>query len=399
MSTKVLVVGRPFDLSNAPYDGFVTHHRRLVEQLAKGYDVSIMLLRPWYDQASLREELRPLLIGEIPIPAGPSSKSRRLVFAIKALRLAGWEKVLLEAARSIEPDVVLTLGPWLTREYRALYRHLPAVNLLEEDLTVMPDLYPQSAQARLLRRLEDVLAFGRATALAFVIGDAELVRASRKHPRWSFRVLRYTLDPDEFPLGTSPSDGTRLLVVGNFAEARNSDGLGSVLEHLAPHLPVEMKVRVVSGPGLHPSLEKWANKPWFDWAVDPTQMSEEYRNARLTLVPATRVTGVKTTVLQAWVSGCPVVATEAVAMSLPLGAQDALLVGRDAYEITNLILQAWTDSARRSDLSARGSAFVQEHFDASREQQKLMDALAEAIEARKFPSAPSTRKNAASRRS
>jgi hypothetical protein len=234
---KVLVAARPYDLSEAPADAFVTRHLAMVRALAEHATVDVVGLRPEGDDAVFAETARGLVRGEVTLPAESSTRAARAIRAGRRLvhqPLEAWEHSLAKLADGAAPDVVVTVGPWLDVAYRALYARHPSVHLHEEDLTTMPELAPQSRQARLLRSFEDL---GRRRAgmrpdAVVVISEPELAAARRRYPGAWVVHLPYTLDPAEWPVAETASRGDRVLVVGNLANDRNSEGLVDVLREI-----------------------------------------------------------------------------------------------------------------------------------------------------------------------
>jgi glycosyltransferase involved in cell wall biosynthesis len=384
---KVLVAARPYDLSDAPADAFVTRHVAFVHLLADHYDVEIVGLRPVGDASTFRPGLASRVHGEVVVPRTDSPS--RAARAARGLRrsvhepLADWERSLLALAGEFAPAAVVTVGPWLDVEYRALFRSYPSVHLQEEDLSRMPELAPQSAQGRSLRAFEDVgrRRAGMRPEAVVVISDAEVAGARHRFPSAQVRVLPYTLDESEWPLADGPSDGDTVVVVNNLANARNADGLAAVLDEMASReLGDQIAVRLVSGAGYAPSLDRFASEPWIALSGPVGDVRAEYRHAWLALVPSTRATGFKTTVLQAWSAGCPVVCFPASAATLGVGAGDAVAVGATPAEIVDQILRLRGDAVAVGELVRAGLELVASRFRPDRQGRALV-ALVEQVAA------------------
>ncbi|MGY1779779.1 glycosyltransferase [Geodermatophilus sp. SYSU D01036] len=363
---RLLVVALPRDVADTPFDGFAVRHRALIVALAEDFDVSLLLLG---EEDGPGADCVPGVTRTVRThrPTSPGTRGARLRTALRTAvgRRVDAERELQDLVATFDADVAVTIGPWLHDEYRPVWRQLPSVHLFEEELTQMMELAPQSAQAHLLRRVEWALySVARAQPLAVAaISPPELARASIRFPRARRRYLPFTLDPTQWPRYETAADGDVVIVVGNFAEERNAEGLVDVLDELVRRdlgdgTPV---VEVVSGPGVHPSLERFLELPWVRHVRPPGPIHEVYREAWAALVPAWRVTGQKTTILQAWACGVPVVSSRQCARTV--GAEEAMAVGDDAAALVDHLLQLRDRPEERRRLAAQGSATLAADFD------------------------------------
>lgn len=363
----VLVAARPYDLSEARYDAFVTRHARLADALASRYDVSMVGLRVPPDNAEVARHFSAFPYYEVAVPKPPPNRLERLRRAARDVRgrpLDCWEEELAAVAERVRPRVVVTIGPWLEAEYRVLFDGYPTVHFFEEDVMRMRELAPQSPQARLLRRTE-IAARRRATrpTATVVISGGERRAARIRFAGTSIIELPYSLNPEEWPVQETPSTGDHLLVVGRLTQPRNAEGLKDVLHHLrTTMLDKPVPVRLISADGLHPMLHPFIRLPWVEHAASDVDLWEAYRGARVVLVPARRATGLKTTVLQAWAAGCPVVCFPASAATLGATAAPALRVGRHAAEVVDHVTALWASEKERSRLADAGFAQLHNRF-------------------------------------
>jgi glycosyltransferase involved in cell wall biosynthesis len=377
----VMVIGRPYDLSAATYDGFVTRHIHLVRAVCERHDVKVALLRQPEDTATVADELHSRVVSDERIPRLPADRSHRLrrTFAIIKGR-EPWARHVTRTVAAIgenDPDVIITLGPWLNDEYAAIFGRWPAIHLFEEDLTRMHELASQSLQGRVFRSFE-IWGRGRARSqprAVVVIGEGELVAARRRFPRAVSLCLPYTLPSADWPLAMSPSSGPVVLVVGTLTQERHAEGLAPILADLAVSRPPELRVRLVSGRGLHSSLEPYLELPWVEKREVEGELWREYRAARLALVPAPRATGVKTTILQAWASGCPVVAYAGSAATVAR-FKEALLEGSEAGAVARQIVRAWEQTDLRAELVRRALAVMATEFDEARVRARFLELVA-----------------------
>ncbi len=98
-----------------------------------------------------------------------------------------------------------------------------------------------------------------------------------------------------------------------------------------------------------------------------------YRNAWAALVPSLRMSGQKTTVLQAWATGCPVICT--VAASRTVDGGDAVLSGADVEGVVDRITELRANPAARVRLARAGLARLKADFDPDEGERRLLDAV------------------------
>lgn len=373
----ILVAARPYDLSEAEYDAFVDRHARVVDILARRYEVAIVGLRVAPDDADVAARFATLPYFEVAVPNPPPSRVDRLRRAAQDVRgrpLERWEDELAALAERVQPRVVVTIGPWLEAEYRVLFARYPTVHFFEEDVMRMRELAPQSKQARLLRRVE---ISARRPAMrptaTVVISGGERRAARTRFAGTSVVEVPYSLNPEEWPVQTTPTIGDHLLVVGRLTQPRNAEGLADVLQQLrTTTLPTPVQVRLISADGLHAILHEFTGLPWVEHAGCGTDLWAAYRQARAVLVPARRATGLKTTVLQAWAAGAPVVCFPASFATLGASAAPALCVGRDAREVVDHIIALWASEKERSRLAAAGFDQLHARFDDADHRERLL---------------------------
>jgi len=375
---RVLVVARPYDLSDAPFDGFVTRHRRMVSELCKYFEVVVLYLR-----ANLTDEATVVIAGptsylEVELPQRQTSRRARLMSAVReAVGIETREDIrLAEVASRARPDVVVTVGPWLHDQYRALWRRYPSVHLYEEDLCRMSEIAPQSTQARAFRRIEELLraCSGAQPITVISISPTELRRAERRFPSAVHAYVPFTLDPREWPGATCTSNGSWLIAVGNFAELRNAEGLADVVAEIARrHDTAGIRLKIVSGPGLHPMLHRYLDMRWIHVAQTVSAPRDEYAEAWAALVPGRRVSGQKTTILQAWACRVPVVCSMEAAATVEAG--EAVLTGPDARTLVDHIVRLRGDPEARDVLAAAGAQRLSRDFNPDMEPTTLRDLV------------------------
>jgi Glycosyl transferases group 1 len=368
LNLGVLFVARPEDLAMNPLNGFAMRYRAILDAMKRDFSLSILFLRPSWDNHDLPEFQGVCSVTELPLPERSQARSARLGTAVMngANFDSEWDRRLTHAAQRFAPNVVVTLSPWLDEELRGLFRCFPSMHFYEEDLLVMPELASQSPQGRLFRRME-VWLHSRARAQPQVvvsISPPEERAARRRYPRALHLCLPMTLPRTEWPLATTLSTGSDVLVVGNFGEPRNADGLSAVLERVERRsLQSRLQFRIVSGSEFNGSLKDFLERTWVTHVARAMSVPEEYRRARTALVPAVRATGQKITILQAWTSGCPVVCSEAAARTAPADTKSALLVGASPDALVDHLLELDGNPAHRQRLVSEGLRLANTRFD------------------------------------
>jgi len=91
-----------------------------------------------------------------------------------------------------------------------------------------------------------------------------------------------------------------------------------------------------------------------------------YAKTRVVLVPAVAVTGVKTTLLQAWAMGKPVVSTPESALGVPAVDGANVLIGRTTPELVERCAQLSMSPELRDELGRAGRQTAVEHLDATK---------------------------------
>ena len=376
---RLLVVARPFDLSDHPFDGFVARRLSIMALLESHFGLHILLLRPPGDTAAVHPRLAPKVVGELEIAgqaATRGARMRRLLQspALRAAQIAHGEPVG-QVLRRERPAAAITFGPWLEQEFGPVFSAVPTVHFYEEELARMPEIAPQSPQARLLRRLEaHVDARREPTPAATVVIAPNEVAPARRRFRTPMLWYPYLLDPEAFPLASTPSAGEEVLVVGQFAEPRNAEGLVDVLSALARH-PDSPRVSLISQAGVHDLLTPALGSGQLTNLGFVPDLYGAYRRAVMTLVPARRATGIKTTVLQAWAAGTPVVCFEPIAAAFGGRADHAVLAGRSPEEVGAAIRSLVGREDLRRSLATCGCEALVRDFDPDTQNRRLLELI------------------------
>jgi glycosyltransferase involved in cell wall biosynthesis len=359
----------------------------MVETIAVRHSVALLCIRPPRDESPTPSFAEVNDVYEVALPhiIFTSSRTARIASALRGARgiESTTDRAIVQVAVETRADVVVTVGPWLGPEYCALFRALPTMHLFEEDVRRDWELGSHSWRGRLFRRVEAWL-YGRARAqpeIVVTISRREARPARRWYPRAKQLYMPLTLSRAAWPVFADPSDGDSVLVVGNLGHERNSEGLAAVLEEMARRPDASgIRIRIVSGSGLHPSLQPFIDAPWVEYEGAVGSLVECYRDAWASLVPAVRVTGQKTTILQAWACACPVVCFDAAAA--PMETPGALLTGRTAAEVVDRLVSLSEDRAMRQQLVRAGLAALSSEFNPDTEGERVLAAIEDLRRAR-----------------
>lgn len=354
---RILIVARPHDLADRRYDGFASRHVDLVLHLSTAHDVALLLLGHGATPLSDRLE-NTTVAARMPVPERMSTRLRRVVTA--ATMAAGrlptvTDRRIAEFLADSSFDVVVTIGPWLTHEVRAAFGPTPSVHLAEEDLSQMEEVAPQSIPARVLRLVEASLyaLSPHQPSTVITISAPEASRARRRYPRSRVVVVPYFFPRDQASLRTESADepGEFVFVPGVLAEWRNAEGLASFLEAMS-HESEPLPVLLCSARGYHPALQPYLEEPWVAVWPGDRPLAECYDVARVVILPALRVTGTKTTLVEAWAAGRPVACSPAV--SRASSSPSACAVASGGQALVAATRRLWNSPDERERLVGLG---------------------------------------------
>jgi hypothetical protein len=357
----------------------------MVELLCEHFTVSLLGLRQDTDRTLIAPRWGHLPYSEVSISANGSSRTQRLADAWRVGRdrdVDPEQKAIDAAARSHAPNAIVTVGPWLNRAYRPLHAMRPSVHLFEEDLSQMIELAPQSRQARALRRVEIFLASRshRQPNTVCYIARSEEQAARRRYPHAKAVYLPYTLDQHRWPTALSPVAGTGAIVVGTMSQLRNAEGLAALCSLVADRSEHPLwGTRVLSDSGLHSCLDPFVASGMLV-PTNGADLVAGYRAAALAIVPAQRLSGLKTTVLQAWTMGCPVVGYTASAHSV--GAdQSCMRFGKTPLELLDQLDELFDSPSERHALAMGGFARLRSSYNDDRNRTTFLSVVRHAASA------------------
>lgn len=258
-----------------------------------------------------------------------------------------------------QPDVVVAPAHpfWLTVSQIGL-RH-PLVLMAEEDFRSSSDYPSRTKLGRLLQRLE-YAAVSRSTpapACVVVISENETQWAGKQFGRSRICVVPHCLDETYWRPSDREPERRDVFCCGHMGQLRNARGLSAITRALSGDAAELDGARIMIA-------SAW---PWNTEVPAPPHMvatflgevddpRAHYWASLATLVPAFEVTGAKTTILQGWATGCPVITSSASAASV--GGRDGVdvVAGDDADAVAAAVVRVLGDADLRGALAANGLA-------------------------------------------
>ena len=287
-------------------------------------------------------------------------KSIARVYWMTAGRTA-WEKAASRALRDWSPDVVLALSPWYPILADLTPRRVPVALFAEEDLSPHRRGAPLQARPRWKEWLRTVLR--PVPDVVVTISPTEKAWAADQYRRSAILTVPHALDlsywsPVDVDAGPQPPD---IMCAGNFSSERNFKGLDQIVRSLPPTAGRPLTVGVASFRPPPDDLLR-SHGAFIHYLGAVNDLRPLYRGAKLSLVPAFTVTGVKTQILQAWAMGCPVVTTEAGAASVTGKNGVDLVAGRSPGEVAALVASVASNPDLAKTLSINGLSRVRRDF-------------------------------------
>jgi glycosyltransferase involved in cell wall biosynthesis len=377
-------------------NGFASRLHALLTGLIEVADVDLFLRRGaesrWPETVRYWQGLDAVTVHAVLVPPRKLARSsivkwgrrfRHLMFAL----LPKWSspRRSRELARHLKEgraDVLCLHLPVMAHLATSAPAGLPVVAMLEEG----PEWDLLAPGARTSER--DLLAYSERTWLHRLAARPERARARHLYRRTSKRAAVITVISSEEAalLNTAGIDPNRIVVLPHGLD------LSYYKPGEAPAVP-EFDVSVFGdlrnlGRNLRPALEalRWAaeHHAQLRWAfvgeindsdADAVRsagatvtgrvadMRPHYLRTKVVLVPATVGTGVKTTLLQAWAMGTPVVATPHSVRGVRAVHGENLLIGRTTAELVDHCVDLSMSSDRRDHLATKGREAVESEHD------------------------------------
>jgi glycosyltransferase involved in cell wall biosynthesis len=280
------------------------------------------------------------------------------------------------------PQLVLLYLPHLSHLAESVPRGIPVICVLEEGWErAMPvstnelgGLRRQLVLATERRRVHRIYRrAGQRSAGIVLISDEERQQFEDLIPAEKLAVFPHGVDCQFFsPRPSATADETfDIAVVCDFLQTRNTRGLQAVVSGLrAPGSDGFLGRRwILVGRGSTEALtaidqpEAVPSVGHFEATGPVPDVRDYYGRAKVVLVPDLEGTGVKTTVLQAWAMGKPVVVTRAATRGLPVSLGTDVLVGDTPSDLLQQIHNLLEDPALREKVAHAGRRSVTAHRD------------------------------------
>lgn len=355
-------------------NGFTGRYRNVLGALVgTGADVSAIALGSTSAGLDLDDsEFRLSMTIQVEIPGeeAASQAPSRVTRILGSLSLlAGRQRNdQLDSVRSalaeVTPDLVIatTFPDWMggllaSSGYKSIL-------FAEEDGWKDPELRRSSAGTA-LRRFEEfaVCASSPPPVSVVVIGDHEVGWARRLFPRSRVDVLPHSLDWQTWEAGRGrkrPSWSRDVAVIGHMGHLRNAAGLAAIASELSQRSR-GLRLAVASATSLNPNVDPIP--PDVIKSFGPVEdLIGLYSRCAAALVPSFAVTGVKTTIMQAWSQACPVVTTDAAARTVGGTHRKDLLAGSSAAEVADLLIELVCSPDLQNQLSSAGFDRFREAF-------------------------------------
>lgn len=253
--------------------------------------------------------------------------------------------------------MLIAFTPFNPELIRGLRVDCPVILFAEEDFSQSWDsATSHSLLQRTASRFERMIAsksWPKVDEVA-VISDREVTWAHRHYPGSQVKVVDGFLDEEIWASITpSSADSCDVLAVGEFGDARNARGLAAFLTELEMDGCERLRIHVVSRNDPHRDLKAVASRT-VTWLGSVQNVAPLYRSARLCVVPAVAVSGVKNQVLQGWITGCAVVATSGAAATVGGRDGEDLLAAPTPGDLARAARRLVKDDALRIQLGEQG---------------------------------------------
>lgn len=273
---------------------------------------------------------------------------------------------MASALASMDGSVTVIFSPWLAHLARYAKRDRLILFLEERYDRVWTELATSHGSRlrrfiirwREERRFRNVFrrALERA-GLVIAISAAEQSDFDILGGSAEIAVVPHGIDVEKLaPMDIAPEYD--LITYGYTSLVNNSTFLAEVIEEVGRRSERELRW-ALAGPQLPPAL---VSLPGVQALGHVTDIRDAVSRARLVVAPTRVASGVKTTVLEAWSLGRPVIGTTLAFRGLTLPSNQDAFVAETASELGTLILRALTDPELCTALGKAGrSVAVQRH--------------------------------------
>lgn len=324
-----------------------------------------------------------------PPPGGSSSRLEGLMATAQLVRagflrrpeVQAWEEEVSEALRVIDPCVVIVIDQGARYSWNVISREHPTIIVAEED-------FRDLGGGRMRRARHHLDRWGRSRIqhppeLVVVISEAEAEWAAARFPGSVVEVLDHVIDTSYWHTSassapTSASDSLRVLCVARWDHQRNHNGLTRIAEAVLAENSSGIRVELVAAGVCPPRIAAALSRAGVSFLGRPGDLRPLYEQADVALVPAFSTNGAKTTILQAWAMGLPLVTTTGSMASMGAGTEGAGLVGSTPAEIAGHLSRLTTDIDVRQSLASAGRRVLTARHSPPRFRARVLDLVHEA---------------------
>jgi glycosyltransferase involved in cell wall biosynthesis len=362
---RVVFVGYSND--STAHDGFAYRYRHLCETISATHNLLVM---------------HPPSLQPPPVRGGRSAQYfwRLALHYLRGPALDPSERRFREELSDLAPDLVVSpayMGLGCTRSFTSA---APSLVLLEENVLRTPEHMTKSRIARAKSALRNALerSWAAPPSIAVVINGREVPWARRILPRSRFAVIPLTIDFSYWEEDVEPRD-TRIdvLCVNAMSERRNADGLAAIVRELKRLMRGDAPtIHLVSAYEPHAVLAGAIDGGDVKFLGTVDDVRPLYRAASCCLVPSFVAPGTKTTILQGWATGCPVVTTTDAAGSVGCRHGQALLAGSTPADVATMVAMMCRDEQIRRALAEAGHARLMSHHGSAVVSRRIDDVVA-----------------------
>jgi len=232
-------------------------------------------------------------------------------------------------------------------------------------------------EARRVRRLEQALA-RRANALTVVTEpEAQLLRSFCSAAE--IHAVGNGVDTDYFHPGAAgrPAEPLHAVFVGVLDYHANVDGLCWFCENVWPQVKISLPEATFSIVGRRPTptVRQLQRFPGINVVGEVDDVRDHLARATVSIAPLRIARGVQNKVLEAMAAGVPVLASPQALTGLELQPGRDALCAQTPADWHSQLVRLLTGDALRSELAARGRAYVERHHSWQRQLAQLGDLI------------------------
>jgi glycosyltransferase involved in cell wall biosynthesis len=194
-------------------------------------------------------------------------------------------------------------------------------------------------------------------------------------------VLPNGVDLDFFAFCKAERQPERVLFVGKMSYHAN---VSSILWFYEEVLPLVRKVipsvRVdIVGRNPNAKIKALARDPMVEVTGAVADVRPYFHRAAAAICPMVSGSGIQNKMLEAMAAGTAVVATPIAAQSMPVKAGEHLLVGENAGQFADAVIELIVNPSLRGELAIRARAYVEDHHNWQAITQRLEGAYLELL--------------------